>query len=101
MQVDPVKPTLKAPGTERLKVKHEEVLSNFGFTFNLRHYNLVNDAAMPPSDAADIAYAHQYLRKTTNLTNCHAVPFPSGMIAIAASKDIRAGEELLISYTFG
>ena len=38
MQVDPIKPTLKAPGTERLKLKYEELLSNFGFKFKLRRY---------------------------------------------------------------
>jgi hypothetical protein len=31
-----MKPVLKAPGTERLKLKYEELLSNFGFKFNLR-----------------------------------------------------------------
>jgi hypothetical protein len=39
VQVDPIKPTLKAPGTERLKLECEELLSNFGFNFNLRRYN--------------------------------------------------------------
>ena len=38
MQVDPIKPTLKAPGTERLKLKCDEPLSNFAFKFNLRRY---------------------------------------------------------------
>jgi len=38
VQVDPIKPTLKAPGTERLKLKYEELLSKFGFKFNLRRY---------------------------------------------------------------
>jgi len=33
VQVDPIKPTLKAPGTERLKLKYEELLSHFGFKF--------------------------------------------------------------------
>ena len=32
-------PTLTAPGTERLKLKHEEVPSIFGFKFHLRRYN--------------------------------------------------------------
>jgi len=41
VQVDPIKPTLKAPGIERLKLKHEELLSNFGFKFNLRRYTTV------------------------------------------------------------
>ena len=38
VQVDPVKPTLKAPGTKRLKLIYAELLSNFGFKFNLRRY---------------------------------------------------------------
>ena len=63
--------------------------------------HLVNDAALPPTDAEDIEYAQRYLTATTNETNCHAVPFPSGMVAVAASKDLAAGEELLMSYTFG
>ena len=39
MQVDPIKPMLKAPGTKRLNLKHNELLSNAGFNFNLRRYN--------------------------------------------------------------
>ena len=39
MQVDPIKPTLKAPGTKRLKVNCVVPLSNFAFNFNLRRYN--------------------------------------------------------------
>ena len=38
MQVDPIRPTLKAPGTERLKLNHEELPLNFSFKFNLRRY---------------------------------------------------------------
>jgi len=34
---------MKAPGTKRLKPKHEELPSNFGFKFSLRRYSL--DAA--------------------------------------------------------
>jgi hypothetical protein len=63
--------------------------------------HLVNDAAMPPRDARDIAYAQAYLVTTTNETNCHAVPFPSGAVAVAASRDLEKDEELLMSYTFG
>jgi len=36
VQVDPLKPTLKAPETKRLKLQCDELLSNFGFKFNLR-----------------------------------------------------------------
>ena len=42
MQVDPIKPTLKAtlkaPGIQHLKLKCDEPLSNFAFSFNLRCY---------------------------------------------------------------
>ena len=39
MQVDPIKPTLKPPGTKRLKLKYDEPPSKFAFKFYLRRYN--------------------------------------------------------------
>jgi len=39
VQVDPIKPAFKAPGTKRLKLICGEQLSNFAFNFNLRNYN--------------------------------------------------------------
>jgi len=41
VQVDPIRPTLKLPGTKRLKLKHDEPLSNFYFKFNLRRYSKI------------------------------------------------------------
>ena len=41
MQVEPITPTLHAPGTKRLKLKYHELLSSVAFKFNLRRYNLV------------------------------------------------------------
>jgi len=38
VHVDPIKTTVKAPGTKRLKLKCDEPLSNFGFKFKLRRY---------------------------------------------------------------
>jgi hypothetical protein len=38
MQVDPIKHTLNAPGTTRLKVKCDELVSSFAFKFKLRRY---------------------------------------------------------------
>ena len=38
MQVDPIKPTLKPPGTKRFKLNYDVLLSNFAFNFNLRRY---------------------------------------------------------------
>ena len=39
MQVDPMKPKLKPPGTKRLKLKCAMLLSTSAFRFNLRHYS--------------------------------------------------------------
>jgi len=36
-----MKPTLKPPGSKRLKLYHEKLLSNFAFNFNLRRYIMV------------------------------------------------------------
>jgi hypothetical protein len=38
VQVEPMKPKLKAPGTERLKLKHDNLPSKLAFKFNLRRY---------------------------------------------------------------
>jgi hypothetical protein len=39
VQVDPIKPTLKARGTKRLKPQQDEVLSSFAFNLSLRRYS--------------------------------------------------------------
>ena len=39
MQVDPIKPTFKAPGTKRLNPKYDILLQSFAFKFNLRRYS--------------------------------------------------------------
>jgi len=39
VQVDPIKPTLRSPGTKRLKLKCDEPPSNFAFNINMRRYN--------------------------------------------------------------
>ena len=38
MQVDPIKPTLKAPGTKHLKLEYDELPSTVAFKLNLRRY---------------------------------------------------------------
>ena len=52
VQVDPITSTLKAPGTERLKLKYEELLTNYGFKFTLRR----------------CIVAHESVRETVNFT---------------------------------
>jgi len=55
VQVDPIKPTLKASGTQRLTLKSDKPLSNVAFRFNLRRYNKAGALAA----AADAAAAEQ------------------------------------------
>ena len=43
VQIDPIKPTLKAPGSKCLKLGDEKPLSNFAFNFNLRRHALELD----------------------------------------------------------
>jgi len=38
VQVDPMKPKFKPPGTRRLKLKFDTLLSTSGLKFNLRRY---------------------------------------------------------------
>ena len=41
MQVEPMKPMLKAPGTKRLKLEYDELLRSFAFKLYLRRYTKV------------------------------------------------------------
>jgi hypothetical protein len=38
-----MKTTLKAPGTKRLKLENDELLSNFAFNCTLRRYTMADD----------------------------------------------------------
>ena len=40
VQVDPIKPTLKAPGIKLLKLEYDNPLSKFAFKINLRRYSV-------------------------------------------------------------
>ena len=48
-----MKTTLKTPGTKRLKLKHDEQLSNFAFKLNLRRYTM---AALVAQGCAEIRW---------------------------------------------
>ena len=43
MQLDPIKLTVKAPGTKRLKLKCDKLLSTSAFKLNLRRYTKAAD----------------------------------------------------------
>jgi hypothetical protein len=56
VQVDPIKPTLKAPGNKLLKLKYDEPLLNFAFNSNLRHY----DMGLVSCDAAQASFISSF-----------------------------------------
>ena len=41
MHVDPIKPVLKPPGTQHLRLNYDGLLPSFAFKLNLRRYNQV------------------------------------------------------------
>jgi len=47
VQVDPIKPALKAPGTKRLELIYDGLVSNFAFNFNPRCY-ITGTGGVPP-----------------------------------------------------
>jgi len=46
VQVNPIIPTLKPPGTTRWKLKYIRLLSNVAFEFNLRRYTKEGNARL-------------------------------------------------------
>ena len=55
MQVDRIEPTVKAPGTKRLKLECAILLSTVAFKFNLCRYTLGKSASAPAPVRADAA----------------------------------------------
>jgi hypothetical protein len=100
VQVDPIKPTLKAPGTKRLKLELEKPISKFAFKFNLRHYNWAVER-IPWLDllggsirVADAGEVCAELKLATSSTACQTlVLLNGGMHRIQASRVIHRVSE--------
>jgi hypothetical protein len=86
VQVDPIKPTLKVPGAERLKLRYDEPLSICAFSSNWRRYNKflmpivvagccnLKPALNPPgftNSASKVKYDEMLLRFVFNLSLRH------------------------------
>jgi len=52
VQVDPIKPTLKAPGSMLLKLRYVGPVLNFAFKVNLRRYTTASPPSTAPSSRA-------------------------------------------------
>ena len=50
MQVDPSRSRVDRSWSQRLKLKYDELLSNFAFNFNLRRYTQVRRYSLTPVD---------------------------------------------------
>ena len=71
MQVDPIKPKSKPPGTGRLQLKRDILLSTSAFNFKLRRYiqeaeavEQLPDAAAADADAEVGAYTRPLFSST-------------------------------------
>ena len=56
MQVDPIKPKLKPPGTKRLTVKYDVQFSTSAVKFNSRRYCTVSAAAAAANGARGVSF---------------------------------------------
>jgi hypothetical protein len=84
VQVDSIKPKLKPPGTKRLKLNCETLLSTSAFNFNLRRYNKASVAAVDNADIIAAAAAVSAGAKA-------AIPPPPTSLAEAATTAIGQG----------
>jgi len=89
VQVDPIKPTLKAPGTKRLKVQYDEPLLTFAINFSLRRYNVEDDVSHIVGEAGGKA---RYISSTEIVCVApifgpasQAAQYPPGADAIAGT----------------
>ena len=67
VQVDLIKPTLKAPKTKLLKQTNDELLSSFSFKFHLRRYSTEGGRN---SVAADGRFTVSKPRTHTDIGSC-------------------------------
>ena len=58
MQVDPIKPKLKPPGTRHLKLNCSMLLSTFAFKFNLRRSIKPKLRKIPDGDWQGLTLVH-------------------------------------------
>jgi len=70
VQLDPIKPTLKAPGMRPLKLTYDKPLSNFAFKFNLRRY-MKAEAPSKPTMPPKLLYLSEVGRCKLTLSNPH------------------------------
>ena len=71
MQAEPIKSTLKASGSECLKLECDGMLSNFAFKTKLRHYSEGSNGA-----GGDHVHAWRWLRNPERAAEAGPYMFP-------------------------
>jgi hypothetical protein len=67
VQVEPIKSTLKAPGSKHLRLAHDKLPLNFAFNFNLRRYIMASPSALAVFPLQDLlALAQEYAERPAN-----------------------------------
>ena len=114
------KPTMKAPGTKRLKLKRDEPLSKSALKFNLRRYNKLNAMGLLPTHASDwvsnmvwpdcLLIAHLYTTISPHpppwpdaaVPHCLLIAYPLTALSSHPSPwpDAAAPDYLLIAYPY-
>jgi len=98
VRVLPIKPRLKAPGTKRLKMKHDRLLSNLAFNFNWRRYTRAPSSSAPSTPPPPPPPPEQQPRRWPTLT-CSAAAAAgagagAGLAAGAYTRSLSAQLEL-------
>ena len=99
MQVDPIKPTLKAPGIKRLKPKYDDPLPKFAFKFKLCRHMEVDTL----SDAIALVNQNRYGTGTAIITRplTHTLSHSLTYSLARGSQHGGQGESLVPLYTRG
>jgi hypothetical protein len=87
VQLDPIKPTLKAPGNKRLKLNYGKPLSNYALKFDLRGYIMVEPGEVLRVTPLAAAERKPHLRRRTKrhlFQRSEAAPPSSVAVAAAA-----------------
>jgi hypothetical protein len=89
VQVEPMKPELKAPGTKRLKLSYDEPPSNCAFNFNVRRYSVEQSEALRANLEERLAHAadkREYmLDPASGIRMAGGGPSPVKMAAMSAT----------------